>query len=303
MATSPAGDDIILPPQLPRKALHSPGVVPYTQGTLIIGDGNFSFSAALCTHLGGGAGVTATTYDREDRFRDKYPVNCAAQCQQLGARVHFEVDATQMMRDDRIVKSKYRFIVFNFPHTDHQQTSDDPEEVGISIQANRTLLSAFFVQAKRLLAPDGEIHISVKDRLIYRRWELHKLAEECGLCLVQVMPFDEDLFPGYSHVATRADVKKVDLEEAYTMCWVPTDHGTACPIARLYSVCHTQEWMLDEFLPLILDRLGGWSEADFGNFAAEYCTQKQGKSLDKATYEFASKVIPPLHPSCPCHYL
>ena len=117
-------------PALPQSPAASPASgSPYTQGTLIVGDGNFSFSAAVCTLLGGGQGITATAYDREEDVKSKYPVNCVSQCRAMGAQVHFGLDATQMIRDSRVNGTQYCFIVFNFPHTDHQQTSDDAEEV------------------------------------------------------------------------------------------------------------------------------------------------------------------------------
>ena len=51
-----------------KKSKRSNAMVPYkqNQSILVVGDGNFSWSAALCGQLGGGAGITATTYDTED---------------------------------------------------------------------------------------------------------------------------------------------------------------------------------------------------------------------------------------------
>ena len=168
----------------------------------------------------------------------------------------------------------------------------------ISIQANKLLLSSFFMQAKRLVNPDGEIHVSVKDRMIYRRWELHKLASERSVRLVRIVPFEGDNFPGYDHVATRKGVsKKVDLQEAYTMCWALPGGRKPCARARLYAACVAQKWMLNEFTPAVLQTLGWWGEADFAGFERQYEAKKVHKNLHAAVHEYPAVGRGPGEPS------
>ena len=62
------------PPVAPapkKKAKKSNSLMPYrdTQTILVVGDGNFSWSAALCTKLSSGQNVTATSYDVEDTLK------------------------------------------------------------------------------------------------------------------------------------------------------------------------------------------------------------------------------------------
>eukprot|EP00669_Euglena_mutabilis_P001930 TRINITY_DN12522_c0_g1_i1.p1 TRINITY_DN12522_c0_g1~~TRINITY_DN12522_c0_g1_i1.p1 ORF type:complete len:166 (+),score=19.35 TRINITY_DN12522_c0_g1_i1:139-636(+) len=157
---------------------------------------------SLAIVIGIGSGITATALDSEDTVRSKYPSSCCVdECRRLGVKVLFGVDATKMSHDLRVNDAQYHCIMFNFPHTGHPQTSG-AQELKTSIEANRLLLSSFFIQARCLVLLDGEIQVTLKDRYPYREWDVHALAKERYLELTSIVPFCPDNWPGYIHVAT-----------------------------------------------------------------------------------------------------
>lgn len=123
------------------------------QRILVLGDGDFSFSRGLLSHLGGdGSNVTCTSYDSATEVVSKYPgaKDILRAVAKTGARVRHGVDA-------RKLESHFGFedvfdrIVFNFPHSGQQR-----------VHINRALLRDFFASAKEQLAPGGHIHVTLK---------------------------------------------------------------------------------------------------------------------------------------------
>ena len=55
----------------------------------------------------------------------------------------------------------------------------------------------FFKNAKTILRETGEIHVTHKAYGPYKRWELVKQAEECGLLLKESVHFTKEDYPGY----------------------------------------------------------------------------------------------------------
>jgi len=187
--------------------------MPYksTDRTLIIGDGNFSFSLALARLFGSGSNITATSYDTEHTVTQKYEE--ASQklvlLQELGTTIFHGVDATQLhiyLPQNQKGKSynlaklspPYDRIIFNFPHAG----------AGIKDQArnvftNQQLLLGFFQSSQSLLSEEGEIHVTLRTGLPYDKWEIVKLAGSTqALRLRNVIPFDFTLYEGYEHRRT-----------------------------------------------------------------------------------------------------
>ena len=71
----------------------------YRPPVLLVGEGNFSFCAALARRLGCGQGLVATTVDPEtpadSEAEAKGPV---ALCRSQGCEILYDVDATQLLR-------------------------------------------------------------------------------------------------------------------------------------------------------------------------------------------------------------
>lgn len=189
---------------------------------LIVGDGDFSFTAGLVAHRGGaGRGIVATSYDSEKLLKQKYaaaPQNILRACA-AGVSVQHGIDATQLHTSS--VKTKvitslaeslrhgipsstssgnsssknasknrkrkapavaaaaatttggangFDRVIFNFPHTGKQR-----------VHTNRAMLSSFLRSAQEVLAPLGQIHVTIRMHPPYSLWGIPELAFSEGL--------------------------------------------------------------------------------------------------------------------------
>ena len=108
------------------KAPARPAFIPFTSTNriLLVGEGNFSFTAALALnpppilqYLPAG-NITATAYDSEEECYSKYPdaQNIVQQLREKGVEVVFGVDATKLEKCAPLKGRKYDKIMWNFPH-------------------------------------------------------------------------------------------------------------------------------------------------------------------------------------------
>lgn len=94
------------------------------QRLLVLGDGNFSFSLALCRYMVSlpvveQCAVLATSFDDYGSLVDKYPetknVLQSITCR-YGGTVQHEINATQSLPTQLRSDALFDHIVFNFPH-------------------------------------------------------------------------------------------------------------------------------------------------------------------------------------------
>ena len=113
-------------PTAKGKAPARPAFIPFTSTNriLLVGEGNFSFTAALALnpppvlqYLPAG-NITATAYDSEEECYSKYPdaQNIVQQLREKGVEVVFGVDATKLEKCAPLKGRKYDKIMWNFPH-------------------------------------------------------------------------------------------------------------------------------------------------------------------------------------------
>ncbi len=88
-----------------------------TDRILVVGDGDFSFSRGLVTHLGSGDNLVLTSFDTAKQLAEKYPHAKAnvEHARKHGATVLHGVDATNL--DAAFPDESFDCIVFNFPHS------------------------------------------------------------------------------------------------------------------------------------------------------------------------------------------
>lgn len=176
-----------------------PQVLPFEAAhrALLVGEGDFSFSCAMGQLLPGAVlgGVVTTTLDSEAQTRKKYPRSkrYTEQLQRRGVTVRFGVDATAPSAL-AACGAAFERVVFQFPHSGQQR-----------VHVNRALLRDFFEAATTVLAPGGQVVVTLKDRRPYSGWLLEEQAAQAGFRLVRSVPFDPKKFPGYRHVTTEAE--------------------------------------------------------------------------------------------------
>ncbi|GJM98491.1 hypothetical protein PR202_ga15510 [Eleusine coracana subsp. coracana] len=131
----------------------------------------------------------------------------------LGATVLHDVDVKTVMFHTDLKNRWFDRIVFNFPHAGFKGKEDDLHV----INSHKKLMWYFFYNARRLLRPYGEIHVTHKTGGPYDRWDLERLAAEHTLVLVMKVGFQKVDYPGYNQ--KRGDGARCDE---------PFDPATAC---------------------------------------------------------------------------
>ncbi|XP_064481061.1 ferredoxin-fold anticodon-binding domain-containing protein 1-like isoform X2 [Ornithodoros turicata] len=180
---------------------------------LLVGEGNFSFTVALLGKLEH-TEIIATCSQEQNPYsteQQKY----MSQADAMGARVLTNVDARCLHLHPNIYTDKFDCIIFNFPHVGGK----------MKICRNRKLVKDFFTSASQLLAPKGEIWMTLckgqggtpADSLHRRKddtWKVVEMAAYGGLVLTAVRSFKAAEYAGYNPIGSGA--KPFSIEGALT---------------------------------------------------------------------------------------
>jgi len=174
---------------------HTQEIYSVDQNILTVGEGDFSFSASLAALLVGEAErsckIIATSLDSCETVQKTYksaPINLKLLAV-VGATVIHKIDATALQLNNFLNNGRlFDRIIFNFPSYGH--------ECAAGYSGNRDLVSRFLASAAKLLAPDGQIHITLKKEQA-QSWKLGTSACSSGLRINTTEAFCQDSFPGY----------------------------------------------------------------------------------------------------------
>ncbi|CAL5081986.1 unnamed protein product [Urochloa decumbens] len=186
-----------------------------TQSILLVGEGNFSFALALATAFGSGANLVATSLDADEALRSKY---CRAESnmmslKRLGATVLHGIDVKSMKSHPDLKNRRFDRMVYNFPHAGFKGKEYEVH----MIKLHKKLVKEYFRNARCLLRPCGEIHVSHKTGASYDKWNLEGIAAKFSLILAEKVGFQKADYPGYNQ-------KKGDGP----MCDKPFKLGACC---------------------------------------------------------------------------
>ncbi|XVF76989.1 hypothetical protein PTKIN_Ptkin14bG0004100 [Pterospermum kingtungense] len=164
---------------------------------LLVGEGDFSFSASLAVAFGSARNMVATSLDSREMLLLKYSgaMENLKKLEELGCTIVHEVDATTMSQHGLLKLYSFDRIVFNFPHAGlYYREHDTPQ-----IQLHKKLVKGFFRNAYKMVADNGEVHITHKTSHPFSMWNIEKLAREVGLELINEVPFSKGEYPGYEN--------------------------------------------------------------------------------------------------------
>ncbi|NXE38196.1 FDXA1 protein, partial [Ptilorrhoa leucosticta] len=181
---------------------------------LLLGEGNFSFAAALCGARG--THVVATCYESEEEAAGRGgAARSIRRLRDSGAEVVFSVDCTKLKEHFLPGKREFDRIYFNFPHCGRKA----------GVVKNRELLACFFHSCAEVLAEQGEVHVALCNgqggtpadrprREWHNSWQIVAVAAGAGFILSDVRPFKAETIQGYKCTGYRSQDKSFCVEGA-----------------------------------------------------------------------------------------
>ncbi|KAL9037679.1 MAG: hypothetical protein Q9214_005593 [Letrouitia sp. 1 TL-2023] len=165
-------------------------IIPFEPGhrILLVGEGDFSFARSLWSHHCC-TSLLATCYDSETALAEKYPQasqyisdleEASHKDDGTDIKILYSVDATRLGRagmggGKHVRKGNFDRIIFNFPHV-----GGLTKDVNRQVRYNQELLVGFFRSSMPILAPGGNIIVTIFEGEPYELWNIRDLARTIG---------------------------------------------------------------------------------------------------------------------------
>ncbi|XP_020699031.1 uncharacterized protein At4g26485-like [Dendrobium catenatum] len=163
---------------------------------LLVGEGDFSFSACLAKAFGSANNMIATSYEKLLEKHSTARIHLD-ELKRLGCTLLHGINVKYIHEDSFLKVKRFDRIIFNFPHAGHYLGfGENNEEL---ILMHKKLVCNFFSRARRLLSENGEIHFTHRDDHPYDNWEIRGSAKQRGLLLKEMVKFHKEDYPGYEN--------------------------------------------------------------------------------------------------------
>ncbi|KAL1556136.1 25S rRNA (uracil(2634)-N(3))-methyltransferase [Salvia divinorum] len=164
---------------------------------LLVGEGDFSFSACLALAFGSAANIIATSLDSEAFLKKNYGnamYNINEMRRRAGTVMH-GINARKMANHVVLGQLIFDRIIFNFPYAG---LFDNSVPIKSKLRRHRKLVSKFLMNARNMLSEDGEIHITHKTNSFHTDFKVESIASCHGLRLIEAVDFKRGDYPGYN---------------------------------------------------------------------------------------------------------
>lgn len=113
-----------------------------------------------------------------------------------------------------------------------------------NVHSNQQLLRSTFQSALGLLAPRGEVHLTLKRGEPYDSWQAVTIAKMVGFRVQHCTPFNPELYPGYAHRRSIGDehagnaaqhVANAEIGDSKTYCFVNAAEAAAAAVAKKHK--------------------------------------------------------------------
>jgi len=244
----------------PTPTITAAGLYPPVANTLILGDGDLSFSLALCRKLKAlqkkkqkkkqkqkqkqkpsfsnttsSLRIVATTYLTKEQLHRTYPATASNNVKKLikcGVEPVHGVDATilgtekcQLTLGGHAGRRRYHRVIWNFPCVHSPIDAVDQDQRGRDgqneeMEDNKRMLKLFFSKVIDLLVPGGEVHLVHKTKPPYNQWDIEEQVGDSGMKLAGAIVFDREQYPGYINRKALVGRGSFPISDARTFVFV-----------------------------------------------------------------------------------
>ncbi len=174
--------------------------------SLLVGEGNLSFTMSLIKQLQQSPSCISSTYENYSDLSNLAQSNTVL-LKNLGINILHNVDATKLHK--KFNQNFFDTVIFQFPHSGSRE--------GINgLNPNYVLVHDFIISASRVLKKNGMIIITIVDSDFYNNmFRFEELSQDLGIPKPIKYKFDPKDYPGYEHTMTHQDESGIEDYSAF----------------------------------------------------------------------------------------
>lgn len=178
-----------------------------TGNTLLVGEGNLSFTVSLIKELDLVPDIIASTYECYSEISECTKFN-ARILKRAGIKILHGIDAKEL--DELFVSNSFDTIIFQFPHSGTREGLN-------GVNANYILVKKFIISALQILKKNGVILITVVNSDFYNRmFRFDEIAQELGVNSLKKYTFNPKDYVEYDHTMTHQEESGIDDYSKFT---------------------------------------------------------------------------------------